>query len=232
MFELCRMEHEHGDTFEGMADVDVYWRTVFAAGLRYSTDDFSARAAPEFESIAQRILERLAGAPFSGARLPSPQARYTDDPVVREITVADPPPGLTTVEKPTWALWTASFLPDGTSAWERKEYPRLSGGERHLCSMSFDESEVTVYTIDSVRDFRELVSTYPDPQEDGRVRVRWEAVAKDFDAVHLTARGLVTAHDVEVRTPAGLGKLWAWDTESTAWLRLPRSGFVVEPLPV
>jgi hypothetical protein len=230
LFEMCRVEDDLG-ILDGATNVDVYQWIVHAAGLRWSTDDFSARAAPEFESIAQRILARLAGAPFSGGRLPSPQARYTDDPVVREIAIADPPPGPPMGEKPTWALWTGSFLPDGTCAWERCEYPRPGSGERLRYSLSFDESEVTAYTIDSLSDFRELVSTYFDPQDEGRVRVRWAAVAKDFDAVHLTARGLATAQDVEVRTPAGIGKLWGWDTESTAWLRLPRSGFTVEPPP-
>jgi hypothetical protein len=58
--------------------------------------------------------------------------------------------------------------------------------------------------------------------------VRWDAVARHFNAVHLTARGLVTAHDVAVTTPHGEAKLFGWDSESTAWLRAPRSGFVVE----
>lgn len=229
LLELCRGLGDDLDRLDELADADLYWRIVFAVRLRYSTHDFSARLAPEFDDAATRVLRRLGEEPFSGPRLRSPQARFSEDGTIHDITIENYPPGsaMGMVEKPAGALWTASYLADGRSAWERLEQAEFSHRTRTVFSVHFAEAETSVYTINSLLDFQNLVSRYPNPLPDGRVGVRWDIAARDFDAVHLTARGLVTAHDVEAVTPFGSAMLRGWESESTAWLRRPPSAAVV-----
>ena len=62
--------------------------------------------------------------------------------------------------------------------------------------------------------------TIPDfSADDGRLVPDWPAVADDWDAVHLTFGGLLTAEQVRVESPSGWTYFWAWDVEETLWLR-------------
>ena len=47
----------------------------------------------------------------------------------------------------------------------------------------------------------------------------WSAVAADWDGVHLTLGGLLTAEKVRVASAAGWSMLRFWDMEQTMWLR-------------
>jgi hypothetical protein len=47
----------------------------------------------------------------------------------------------------------------------------------------------------------------------------WAAVAADWDGVHVTFGGLLTAEQVRVHGPDGWTALWGWDSEMTVWLR-------------
>ena len=47
----------------------------------------------------------------------------------------------------------------------------------------------------------------------------WSAVAADWDGVHLTLGGLLTADKVRVASAAGWSMLRFWDMEQTMWLR-------------
>ena len=47
----------------------------------------------------------------------------------------------------------------------------------------------------------------------------WSAVAEDWDGVHLTLGGLLTAEKVRVVSDAGWSMLRFWDMEQTMWLR-------------
>ncbi len=227
LLELCRTLDGDLDRLHEMGDADLYRRIVFAVRRRYSTDDFSARPAPEFDETATHVLHRLREEPFSEPRLRSPQARFAEEGTIHEIRIENYPPESAMGDKPVGALWTASYLADGHSTWELLEQAEFSHRARSVFSVNFAEAEAAVYTISCLLDFRNLVSRYPNPLPDGRVRVQWDVVARDFDAVHLTARGLVTVHDVEVVTPFGSAKLYGWDSESTAWLRRPPSVTVV-----
>lgn len=227
LLELCRNLGDDLDRLDEVGDADLYRRIVFAVRRRYSTHDFSARPAPEFDEAATHVLCRLREEPFSGLRLRSPQAWFAAEGAIHEIRIENYPPESAMGEKPAGALWTSSYLVDGRSAWELLEQAEFSDRGRCVFSINFAEADASVYTINSLRDFRNLVSRYPNPLSDGRVRVRWDVVARDFGAVHLTTRGLVTAHDVEAVTPFGSAKLYGWDSESTAWLHRPPAATVV-----
>ncbi len=47
----------------------------------------------------------------------------------------------------------------------------------------------------------------------------WGLVAGEWDAVHLSLGGLLTAQLVQVKGSAGFTELQSWDSEQTTWLR-------------
>jgi hypothetical protein len=55
--------------------------------------------------------------------------------------------------------------------------------------------------------------------DEGQLVPDWSAVAADWDAVHLSFGGLLTADRVRVESPEGWTYHWGWDAEMTLWLR-------------
>jgi hypothetical protein len=90
-----------------------------------------------------------------------------------------------------------------------------------------------VYEIDSAADWHTLVQRYGDPAThpgsdaslraaagiDNGLAPTWSAVAEDYDGVHLTFAGLLTGLYVPTATGKLSATLWAWEWESTRWLR-------------
>lgn len=100
-----------------------------------------------------------------------------------------------------------------------------------------------VYEVHGPRDWHTLVLRYADATTDASLdenllstagidhgpAPRWSAVAEDFDGIHLSLLGLLTATFVPFTSDGITTTLWAWDFECTRWLR---SVFTVaEPLP-
>ncbi|GGM80250.1 hypothetical protein GCM10011609_15190 [Lentzea pudingi] len=217
LLALCLLLREFfGDEIllDQLADEVLYRHTVFAASQRHSGRPFAARRAPELDSIAAAVLRRVSNGPLSAPR--SPQARFARNAVPSAVTLIDQP---TQDDKPAGALWTSSFLPDGTSMWQWGEWAEF-GHDRPLHALAFDPADVRLCTIGSPADYERLVNRYP-RQTSPHAQVHWTRVAEDFDAVHLTVTGLLTAQHVPIATPHGTAVLTGWDAESTAWLRLP-----------
>ena len=80
-------------------------------------------------------------------------------------------------------------------------------------------SAARVFEVDGPQVWHRLCAAYPAPGEDGRLVPDWAAVAREWDAVHLTLGGLLTAEQVRVDGPAGWVEHWGWDAEQTVWLR-------------
>jgi hypothetical protein len=94
-------------------------------------------------------------------------------------------------------------------------------------------STARVYEVDSAADWHSLVRRYWDPAthpgSDDSLRCAagidngpapaWTTVAGDYDGVHLTFAGLLTGLYVPHVTDAVSTTLWAWNWESTYWLR-------------
>jgi hypothetical protein len=90
-----------------------------------------------------------------------------------------------------------------------------------------------IYEVDSPGDWHRLVLKYGDPAThpgsdrqlresagvDNGMAPTWSAVATDYDGVHLTFTGLLTALYVPVTTGDVSTTLWAWEWECTCWLR-------------
>ncbi|WP_424184083.1 hypothetical protein ACOBQX_19350 [Actinokineospora sp. G85] len=183
----------------------LYRHIVFAHSLQHS-----GRNPPEpTPGAVERVMRALEETGLGDSTLVSPQAWHSVDGVVPEIAVSDGPGGSVFGDKPVGTLWTSSFLAGGVSAWQWGEWGEWGewaefGGGRRLFAVEF--GDVEVWTIDSPGDVGELGRRYGV----GR-RISWAAVAEDFDAVHLSVRGLLTA--------GHLGGVRGWDAESTAWLR-------------
>ncbi len=76
-----------------------------------------------------------------------------------------------------------------------------------------------VYEVASHRAWHRLCEIYPAKGEDGQLVPNWPHVAHDWDAVHLSLGGLLTAEQVRVESAVGWSRHWAWDAEQTLWLR-------------
>jgi hypothetical protein len=74
-----------------------------------------------------------------------------------------------------------------------------------------------VFEIHSPADWADLASTYPSGHSP--IDPDWAEVANDWDGVHLSRGGLVTAQDVAYALDNDTTELRGWDMESTAWLR-------------
>ncbi|WP_068185515.1 hypothetical protein [Mycobacterium sp. UM_CSW] len=120
---------------------------------------------------------------------------------------------------PAGAFWTSTPITEAEDTWTlcgENVKPEMPRWEVH-----FDLARVRVARIDSARDWADLIDAnsvmaggceYPD----------WPAIAESWDAVHLSAAGLLLAHP-KISTSrfgsyVGVGE---WSTVSTAWLREP-----------
>jgi hypothetical protein len=76
-----------------------------------------------------------------------------------------------------------------------------------------------VFEVNGPGAWFQLCANYPDIGLDGRLVPNWAAVAREWDGVHLTLGGLLTAEQVRVNGPEGWAEHSRWDTEQTVWLR-------------
>ncbi len=205
-------------------DADLYRHLVFAVGGKYGETDYRATQVPHLRSVMDQLEGRFNYGWFADRLLRSPQSRYSATASMPSVTLAEQPDSDAVFwRKPVGAMWTSSFLPDGTSAWQYGEAAEYSGAGRRLYSVHFDEDAVRTFLIDSLDDYRELLTEYPRRYQDGSAGVDWARVADDFDAVRFTARGLAVVDGVPLAVGRGTARLEGWDHESTAWLRSPPS---------
>ncbi len=85
-------------------------------------------------------------------------------------------------------------------------------------SMRFLE-DVRVFEIHGPSDWHNLCVRYPAKDSDGRLVPNWGAAAEDWDGVHLSIGGLLTAEQNRYESPAGWTMLDFWHAEQTYWLR-------------
>ncbi|MCC7023422.1 MAG: hypothetical protein IT338_11375 [Thermomicrobiales bacterium] len=76
-----------------------------------------------------------------------------------------------------------------------------------------------VYEIDGPSAWHQLCLTYPTQGEAGDIVPDWAAVAREWDAMHLSFGGLLTADQVRIESPQGWTEQWGWQTGLTVWLR-------------
>lgn len=79
--------------------------------------------------------------------------------------------------------------------------------------------EARIFEVDVPSAWHRLCTRYPEQGEDGQLVPDWPAVAREWDAVHLTLGGLLTSEQVRVETPQGWSEHRFWNAEQTVWLR-------------
>jgi hypothetical protein len=147
----------------------------------------------------------------------------------------------TYAQKPLRSIATSTELPIAG------DEPIRSGAHAELACGSSDwdavypvhqvrlqvSSTAQVYEVDSAADWHRLVQRYGDwgthPGSDEDLRgaagidngpaPTWSRVADDYDGVHLTFAGMLTGLYVPYATEEVGTTLWAWNWESTYWLR-------------
>lgn len=135
------------------------------------------------------------------------------------------------VTKPRKAIWTSSPVrggfPAGWIEW------LVSGEDQRPGPYSVWRLQVAesarVFEIHSPGDWHRLAVTYAGVSTGNETNPDWSLVSRDWDAVHLSVGGLLTAQAVTVESEAGRATLRGWDVESTVWLRWAFTG--AEELP-
>jgi hypothetical protein len=133
---------------------------------------------------------------------------------------------------PHGAFWTSTPLADDVDSWT------ISGENLHRdrprWEVHFDATHVRVARVDSAREWIDLIDSAP-VTTDGCKYPDWPAIARSWDAVHLSPLGLLLAHPKISTTPfvstdgSGLAHSKAgpyasvgdWSAVSTAWLHKP-----------
>lgn len=133
---------------------------------------------------------------------------------------------------PQGAFWTATPLGPRADSWGECGENLSRGAPR--CEVHFDVADTTVAIIRTAADWVRLIA--PDAVDvDGTLHPNWPAIARRYDAVHLTVSGLLLAHPRLSQTPfasddgsgyahsvsgpyVGVGN---WSTVSTAWMHRP-----------
>ena len=102
------------------------------------------------------------------------------------------------------------------------------------------ESNIRVFEVEDANGWHSLCARYPTEgsntsdspdfsMDPGRIVPNWHAVAKDWDAVHVSFGAMLLADQVRVESEAGWTYHWTWQIEQTLWLRWAFAA--VEPLP-
>jgi hypothetical protein len=236
LLEDVTLEQLSGSGTGGLSDPDLY-RMAVQSGLDVSSEGVEAALADaEPDGDADRA------AAMADAVVHAPSARWWSGDWNERDQVWLSSPGLRTGRgvgrpaegKPPVELWTSSVVEGMPSAW----WPVMTSGliagvtDVHVWRVSA-APDVRVFEIRKPEDWRRLCEQFPGfsravpPAGPGRrssgaatvvVEPDWRAVSREFDAVHLTAAGLVTAQGVATPLDGGVALLWGWDAESTAWL--------------
>jgi hypothetical protein len=159
---------------------------------------------------------------------------------------ANPAPG-----KPPALLWTSSTVQEMPSSWWPVVTRGILGEINELLAWKVTfVPGLRVFEIRTADDWRWLCERFPGERralqwpaaEPGLISRRgwfrrrvpgcperrsalvdphWSEVRSEFDGLHLTTAGLVTAQGVPIRCGEDVSMLWGWDAESTAWLTWP-----------
>lgn len=119
------------------------------------------------------------------------------------------------VHKPDGGLWTSTLRDDGSCAWLDWCRGADWGPEEdaHLYALE-PAADISVLEIDSAEDLtRALEKWERDNYPISIYRLLdFEALAEEYDAIHLTERGVW-------QTRFSIPGFYGWDCESTLWLR-------------
>jgi hypothetical protein len=152
------------------------------------------------------------------------------EPPDQLLMVVDLDPMHAEASKPKRAFWTSTVDPAVVSPW--LEWPEgMLSGPSHLWRVAVSTA-ARVAEIHTPAEWSSFARTYAgahrafrwsgrpqSPPGSARTDPDWSKVAEDWDGVHLSVGGLLTAQDVPYRSDGVTTELRGWDMESTAWFR-------------
>ncbi len=132
--------------------------------------------------------------------------------------------------KPRRSFWTSTSVGECSSSW--LHFIRW-GEDRVFWEPPYRRWRLEVlptarvYEVHGPQAWQSLCLTYPAPscapypicRPDTLIEPDWQAVAQDWDGVHLSVGGLLTAERVRWGRPGAQTHLYGWGAESTLWLR-------------
>lgn len=132
--------------------------------------------------------------------------------------------------KPKRALWTSTRTTPSITPW-LDHGENQAAGEVHPWAVEAPP-DARVAEIHSPANWAALVRQHPcaspgviftgakhPPASAYRLDPDWASAARDWDAVHLSVGGWLTAHDVPYEAQGVMTELRGWDMESTVWFR-------------
>jgi hypothetical protein len=123
------------------------------------------------------------------------------------------------IPKPRSAIWTTTAISSGSSGW--LTYLRIGEDGRPPPYRQWRVevlASARVYEVHGPDSWRSLCLSYPGPVLNGRLVPDWHAVGHDWDGIHLSTGGLLTAERVAVGATNPQTELKGWGCESTVWL--------------
>jgi hypothetical protein len=151
-----------------------------------------------------------------------------DRPAELTYFSADLSPFGSGITKPRKVLWTSTSIGSCASGW----IPYLRWGEDgreppyHPWRLQV-LSSARVYEVQGPQSWHALCLAYPAPSSSAYslptskdlIEPNWQAIAHDWDGIHLSTGGLLTTERVIWGKSDARTHLFGWDVESTAWLR-------------
>jgi hypothetical protein len=189
--------------------------------------------APRLAELANRVVSLPATATWwdpMGADHQVWVSKTGERPIADKMEI-DFSQYLPEVTKPRQAIWTSSPVRGGLAAgWIEW---LVSGEDQRPGPYSVwrmqVEKQARVFEVHSPGDWHRLATAYAGVSSGKEKNPDWTLVSTDWDAVHLSVGGLLTAQAVTMEDEAGTTTLRGWDVESTVWLRWAFTG--AEKLP-
>jgi hypothetical protein len=132
------------------------------------------------------------------------------------------------ITKPLCAFWTSTSVGEDSSGWLHYV---LWGEDRweppyHRWRLEVLPT-VRVYEVHGPQAWQALCLAYPAPSRlaypierpAALIEPNWQAVAQDWEGIHLSTGGLLTTERVRWGRPGTQSHLYGWGVESTVWLR-------------
>jgi len=197
---------------------------------------------PYFPDYGQRVAALAAEAPslredaLRLVRSPAAKRWFADLDRAQQVWVAPPAsrdiveptrfhPDLTPfgggTPKPRAALWTTTSIGSMASGWVLYLHIGEDSRPPPYSLWRFEPlPSARVYEIHEPLEWHSLCLAYPGEVYKDRLMPDWQSVARDWDAVHLSVGGLLTAEGVAVGTAnSAKTELAGWSSESTVWFR-------------
>ena len=212
----------HSETFRFRSIHDWLVPAVLAEGPRllpYATAIMEQPAAAEWFAPLDRAAQEWIGRIDVQPVFREPHPSFTD-PVDWERYAQKPLRGVmtTTAVGPTNAALIALRHHTG-------DYHILEGApDRRVLEPPYSRwrlrpaAGARVFEVTGPETWHRLCRSYPDRDKEGRLVPDWEAVATEWDGVHLTLGGLLTADQTRFDGEDGWSEHRSWEFEATFWL--------------